>query len=51
LPSLVFSWLGFHDGYSFAITGGVILYHNIAGGFGGAGAQLTIGAGGFFSGF
>ena len=41
----------FHYFYAFAITGGVILNHNISGGFGGAGAQLAIGAGGFFAGF
>jgi hypothetical protein len=41
----------FHYFYAFTITGGVILYHNVSGGFGGAGAQLAIGAGGFLSGF
>jgi hypothetical protein len=29
----------------------VVLNHDISGGFGGAGAQLAIGAGGFFAGF
>ena len=41
----------FHYFNAFTITGGVILYHDISGGFGGAGAQLAIGAGGFFAGF
>jgi hypothetical protein len=43
--------LSFHYFYAFAITGGVILNHDISGGFGGTGAQLAIGAGGFLSGF
>jgi hypothetical protein len=41
----------FHYFNAFTITGGVILNHNVSGGFGGAGAQLAIGAGGFFAGF
>jgi hypothetical protein len=41
----------FHYFNAFTIAGGVILNHDISGGFGGAGAQLAIGAGGFFAGF